>query len=758
MRITRLHLENYRVFQDPLDLELPPGLVGIYGPNGAGKSTIVESIRWTLFGRSRTANDEIRTAGVRADCVTEVEFEHEGHLYLVRRTIAGAGAAVRAQAHADAQQVAEGVRDTARYVQSILGMDDTAFRASVFAEQKQLSAFSDQPPAERRRLVLELLGITPLDGARDLARKDARAAGQAFDRLRQLLPDVGDLQAEADEAEALAVALEATAEELESALEAARVEFEAAMRAYDRLEAARQEHERLVAEGRATRAELERTLVAVQKLVEALAGLDADAARLASLAADADGWREAEARLRSVEAVVAAWAALAAVPVVVDPPLPDEEGYEKARAAAESARGEVSAVQARLEAARADRDRARVAVERSGELTGEADCPLCGQALGDAFEAVQSHRAEELMVAERRVVEAELDRHRAGAVATAATETASALAVALRTAREAWAGIETARARRAEAEAALARAEAAHGRPVADGEAASLSAEVERRRQAADECHRVRGRIERRPAVVAELDVERAAVDEVQGRLDMLRDKVMSLAFRPEELAACSAARDRLRVAADDAALGARKAGNAAGQARVRAVAERRRLTEAIEQHAKLAILGEDARHLSRLADLLHAFRNTLVASVGPRLSSQAAELFAELTDHEYDELDVNPDTYEIRIRDAGLLYGMSRFSGSETDLANLALRVAVSEQVRFQAGGAVGLLVLDEVFGPLDDDRKERMLLALERLRSRFRQVLVVTHDVAIKEQLPSAIEVLKLPGRRGTARLLNA
>ena len=94
--------------------------------------------------------------------------------------------------------------------------------------------------------------------------------------------------------------------------------------------------------------------------------LDADAARLAALAADADGWREAEARLRSVEAVVAARAALATVPVVVDPPLPDEEGYERARAAAESARGEVSAVQARLESARAERDRARVAVERSG--------------------------------------------------------------------------------------------------------------------------------------------------------------------------------------------------------------------------------------------------------------------------------------------------------------------------------------------------------------------------------------------------------
>src|SRR5205814_5442577 len=120
------------------------------------------------------------------------------------------------------------------------------------------------------------------------------------------------------------------------------------------------------------------------------------------------------------------------------------------------------------------------------------------------------------------------------------------------------------------------------------------------------------------------------------------------------------------------------------------------------------------------------------------------------------DTLDVNPETYEIQITDAGVEHGLARFSGSETDLANLALRIAISEHVRLQSGGQVGLLVLDEVFGPLDDDRKARMLLALERLRGRFRQVLVVTHDAAIKEQLPNAIEVLKLAGRRATARPL--
>ncbi|MGI9033446.1 MAG: AAA family ATPase, partial [Acidimicrobiales bacterium] len=201
MRVTRIYLRNYRVYEDELDLEIPPGLVGVYGPNGGGKSALIESIRFALYGKSRTTNDDVRTSGIKAECVAEVEFEHEGHLYLVRRTITGATATVRASAHADGSQVAEGVRDTTRYVHSILGMDDAAFRASVFAEQKQLAAFSSRPPAERRQLVLQLLGITPLDAARDAARRDARTAQADHERLRGMLADLDTLRRQFDESE-----------------------------------------------------------------------------------------------------------------------------------------------------------------------------------------------------------------------------------------------------------------------------------------------------------------------------------------------------------------------------------------------------------------------------------------------------------------------------------------------------------------------------------------------------------------------------
>jgi exonuclease SbcC len=276
-------------------------------------------------------------------------------------------------------------------------------------------------------------------------------------------------------------------------------------------------------------------------------------------------------------------------------------------------------------------------------------------------------------------------------------------------------------------------------------------------RAAEGEIQRISGRLEARPALEHSLATNLDTADAARVRVENLREKVRALAFDRAALDAATAERDRAAAAAREARDTANAVTIAAARAQERFAAALEKLEDARARHAQLSELESDALHVSKVADLLSDFRNTVVASVGPRLAEQAADLFAELTDHEYETLNVDPDTYQLQISDGGQAYGLERFSGSEIDLANLALRVAISEHIHFQSGGTVGLLVLDEVFGPLDEDRKARMLLALERLKGRFRQILVVTHDVEIKEQLPNAIEVVKLPGRRATARLMG-
>jgi exonuclease SbcC len=785
--LTRLYLRNFRVYEDELDLALPPGLVGIYGANGAGKSTLLEAITFTLWGKARTGRDEIRSSGVGAECVTEVEFEHEGHLYVVRRSLSGINATMRAQAHCDGRIMAEGATDTKRYLHSVLGMDDTAFRASVFAEQKQLAAFTAQAPAERRRLVLQLLGITPLDGARDTARRDARTTEAQLHQLRAVLPDLAALEVAAADADARAGAAEAEAATEAGVVEVAEGRVVAAAAVVEELDRGRQAYDALVIEGRAAKRDLDRSSEDVRTLGAELAGLDAAAVELADALAASAGLETDRARLRALTAVVDAHRRLDATPVGAEPPVPDEAARIEAQRGEQTARAALAGLDGGLGAARAELARAEEQAERSASLSGEGACPLCGQALGAAFAEVQRHRRAEVTDARTRVARLDAERAAAAAEVRSAGRAAEDTERAWRTALAARAEWEQAAARHRDATAVLDEAVAVlrsvgaaapsegHGDPDGRGapdrgaaaappaaDAAAMAHEADRRVRAGEQAARValqlQGRLERRPELEVRLARARRDADDAERAVTALRDRVRALDFQPAALASASEAHTEARRRLATAQAAAQQAALHAAAERRGAEGEARRLADGRDQHALLGDLESRSRHLAKVAVLLSEFRNTVVASVGPRLAAQAAELFGELTDNEYDQLLVDPETYELQISDGGHVYGLDRFSGSEIDLANLALRVAISEHVRFQSGGSVGLLVLDEVFGPLDDERKTRMLQALEHLRGRFRQILVVTHDATIKEQLPNALEVLKRPGRRATARLIAA
>jgi DNA repair exonuclease SbcCD ATPase subunit len=153
---------------------------------------------------------------------------------------------------------------------------------------------------------------------------------------------------------------------------------------------------------------------------------------------------------------------------------------------------------------------------------------------------------------------------------------------------------------------------------------------------------------------------------------------------------------------------------------------------------------------------LLDGFRDHLVGRIGPGLSREAEALFREVTNREYDDLRINPETLAIEIADGTEYFPMERFSGSETDLANLALRVAISRHLSSMSGTDVGLLVLDEVLGSLDVERKDLFVRAMGRLAGHFHQLFVITHSEQVKDQFQAVVEVRKTGRRRSEAVLL--
>lgn len=684
MRIARLVLKNFRVYET-LDLEIPAGVVGIYGPNGSGKSTLLDAVLWSLFGISRTAKGGLRSDGITDECSCELTFEHEGHLYEIHRALKGINDTVTAEAICDGLQVAGGARDVGRYVTQVLGMNDDAFRSSVFCEQKQLDAFSrEHKPAERRRLVLSLLGIEPLDRACDTARKQARTSLGLLGAAQQVLADPAALEADIVNAQADVTALAGVAAQRASELSAASQALAEAQ------EAARAHAER--------KEERDRLLNAYEdarrRSEEAAARVAERSVEFAAAQQAASALPEAERRAGDIEGTRSRIAALEALCVA-------SAELEQARTA-----------QADRDRAQRDYDAAQKELGRAGNLDPSAPCPLCGQELGENFGEVRDHR-------ERAALEAQ-----------------DALKLATQTADL---------------------AQVAAGRVKADAEEqiVPLRLSLKSLELARDELVRLRERAANSESLAELVAREKGLHAATMAEADENLKAGKALGFDPEAYAAALSARDAAQVVADECR-SAEQVVRLDERGAIERLAERqRRRDEEAIRAAQLGDLETTARHQSRLAELLASFRNTLVGEVGPALSRHTSALFCELTDQRFDRLEVNPETFELGISRAGQLHPVTRHSGSEVDLANLALRVAISEQVTLLSGGQVGLLVLDEVLGALDTEHRDRTLGALTRLGARFRQVLVVTHATEVKEQLPYAIEVVPLGNGRSIARL---
>jgi exonuclease SbcC len=73
--------------------------------------------------------------------------------------------------------------------------------------------------------------------------------------------------------------------------------------------------------------------------------------------------------------------------------------------------------------------------------------------------------------------------------------------------------------------------------------------------------------------------------------------------------------------------------------------------------------------------------------------------------------------------------------------VVNLALRLAVSQMITERAGQELTLLILDEVFGSLDDIRRENVVTLLQSLKTRFEQIILITHVESIHDAVDNCI-----------------
>ena len=99
MIIRQISLSNFRQYKDPQTIKFScdkdKNVTVILGINTSGKTTLIQAFNWCLYGTTSFASktdllnsERMRSLGLYSSCIVsvEVELEHEGKLYVVRRT------------------------------------------------------------------------------------------------------------------------------------------------------------------------------------------------------------------------------------------------------------------------------------------------------------------------------------------------------------------------------------------------------------------------------------------------------------------------------------------------------------------------------------------------------------------------------------------------------------------------------------------------------------------------------------------------
>jgi len=793
MQIRRLRLRNFRQHADTV-LEFERGLTGIVGPNGAGKTTLLEAIAWAMYGQpaARGTKDSIRRRGAppRSRVEVELEFQLGPHRYRILRSL---GSAELFQ-DGDSAPIANSLGTVTERITRLLGMTREEFFSTYFTGQKELAIMAQMTAPERAQFLSRVLGYERLRIAQQHLKDQRRQVQAALDVRLSELADPRQLQADlalaaerlrgAEESSArfaaghqvAAAALAALRPEAErwEGLQQAVLSLEGDLKVAEHgAEAAREHFSRLDRE----LAEALGAKTRLDELLPALVPLTALRAERELL----DGQREAAGNRRSLEARQAELRHQLERVERRLLELPAPEATERAAAARAVAQESLARIGQDAEAKRtawvrekqdAETQRKNLLAQhedlqeqrrRLQEAGPDGNCPTCSRPLGSGYENV-------LGVLVRQLEEVEFQgKYYRQRIEQLQTEPADLVALGrerehLDEEVQRLTGLVAGLEQQAAEGDRLVAERAGLGRQIAELSATIASAperydearhgEVRRRITALEPqallAERLRAAAERaedlvRRAAESEQDLSRR---EAQTR--ELRERLTGLGWSSETFERIRAELRAAERAVQQAELGkARAAGELTA-----ALGQRAEVTRRLEERERRAVeaqrLADQVLLQTELDRALGDLRTDLNNTLRPDLSDLASGFLRSLTSGRYTDFELDED-YVATIIDDGVAKQV--ISGGEEDVANLALRLAISQMIAERAGQPLSLLVLDEVFGSLDEERRAAVLDLLRNLADRFPQVILITHIESVRDGFDRVIR-LSYDGEQGTSR----
>ena len=790
MRPEALELDGFTAFREPTRVDFnDTDLFAFTGPTGAGKSSLIDAMVFALYGSVPRLGEKAVAPVIsqgRQDARVRLDFTLDGESYtavrVVHRTKGGGASTKEARLEHGDDVIAGNVGELDDEIDRLIGLDFRQFTTCAVLPQGEFARFLHTRPAERQKLLTQLLGFGVYAAMRQRALQKAAIGRDRMEVAEQRLGGLVDVNKKVEKAYAARLkALEQLQDEAADELS----EIEKLEQDINDVEPRRKE---LAAHLKALRAV--RMPAEIPKLASDLLA--------ATQAADAAGQalELAKAALEGAEASRAALGdrrefeeqqRLHRVRDNLERDLDEakqtsrreREQAAEHQAAFDLAAAAAAAARESVEAAR----RTHAAHELRGHLVAGGPCPVCGQSVGTLPDGETPLALAELEEAE----------HQASAAreAARAAHQESARQLAAAHALESEVNVKL-------AETAEALADVASLDEIEDllAQIADADEEQEEAKQRRDEISQTlidalgnRQSVEKRvaeawtayngvrdplirlapppaktddlpgswlelqnwatseiPGITEKDDEQRAEAERLSGEARSRRN-ALAERFEDHEVAFNGDPRRTLLEAVTRTSVALR-------QVQEKRKEKKRLRAEIKSNKSKVDVADVLARHLR--AD---GFERWLLHEAFGRLAESASTLLLELSNRQYAFR--HNDRLEFEVIDhanAGEARSARTLSGGETFLASLSLALALADEVADLATEGTARLesiFLDEGFGTLDPDTLDIVATAIEELGARGRMVGVVTHVPDLAQRIPVQFKVSKASGSASVERI---
>jgi len=690
MIIKSLVLKNFRKFKNAA-VEFPDGVTGVVGLNGAGKSTIFEAIAWVLYGSvaARTSADEIKRNGATHSdpCRVELEFVFEDNSYRIVREMSGKNLTTTATATVNGNIAATSAEVVSKYVQKKLGMDFKSFFTSIFAKQKELNALSSMIASERRPLILKMLGIASLDDTIKEIKSDKKDKDILIERLSQDLVDGSGkekIEIYKDEIKIFQKQKEGAVRIIQQSKENI-LTFKKELKTLEKNYLDSKKEYEKINERKEKLTEKKTLFENKNKLQEEIKNLKEKIVERQKTIREEkkkfDSFWNLEDNIKSTEK------RLTDIDIQVEKIVKKIERKKT--------------LTVRFKKDIADIESKKKNIEQLGP---DARCPTCNRLLGEQhdklmkdFDKDQRKKEKEIDSFFKDVKKEQEEKDKFSREQQARLKKRDFLLTQLREKEKINTTIE------------------------------NVSAELKREKSEMGSRNKELKKIGIVAFVIKEFETVKKQVDEFykkyQSSLDVFGEKKDLLAGLNLDL----------EKKEGDKKLLSQEIKNLKGK-----------ISQLDEFKKQIKDEKKAVHYLGMLSEVMVSFRTYLISRIRPTLSSYSSDFFERLTDGKYRELELD-ENYNLLVYDNGNAYGIERFSGGEEDLANLCLRLAISEVITDRAGGVFNFIILDEIFGSQDLFRRQNIMKALNGLSSKFRQIFLITHVDDVRNDMENTITVLE-------------